>query len=99
MALEKSPAHPASAAVSAGGSSRSGAPAVPPAPGRVPPLDREVLEAFRRRESAALETFFDHYFDLVFGLVLRLLGNRTAAEDVTQEVFFKVYRAADRLDP
>ena len=42
--------------------------------------------------------FFEHYFDLVFGLVFRLLGDRTAAEDVTQEVFYKVYRAAHRLD-
>ena len=42
--------------------------------------------------------FFEHYFDLVFGLVLRLLGDRTAAEDVTQEVFYKVHRAAHQLD-
>jgi len=97
MALEKSTAHAAPATVSPGGPSGSADAA--PAPGRVPPLAREVLEAFRRREPAALEQFFDHYFDLVFGLVLRLLGNRTAAEDTTQEVFFKVYRAADRLDP
>jgi len=42
--------------------------------------------------------FFEYYFDRVFGLVLRLLGDRAAAEDVTQEVFFKVYRAAHQLD-
>jgi RNA polymerase sigma-70 factor (ECF subfamily) len=35
----------------------------------------------------------------VFGLIYRLLGNRSLAEDVTQEVFLKVHRAADRLDP
>ena len=70
-----------------------------PAPARrVTPPEHGVLEAFRRREPAALEAFFDHYFDLVFGLVFRLLGNRAAAEDVTQEVFYKVYRAAERLD-
>ncbi len=43
-------------------------------------------------------TFFEHYFDLVFGLVMRMLGNRTAAEDVTQDVFYKVQRAAHQLD-
>jgi len=37
--------------------------------------------------------------DLVFGLAWRLLGDRTRAEDVTSEVFLRVHRAADRLDP
>jgi RNA polymerase sigma-70 factor (ECF subfamily) len=43
-------------------------------------------------------TFFEHYFDFVFGLVMRLLGSRSTAEDVTQEVFYKVYRASHQLD-
>jgi RNA polymerase sigma-70 factor (ECF subfamily) len=46
-----------------------------------------------------MATFFRHYFGQVYGLVLRLLGERAAAEDVTQEVFYKVYRAAQQLDP
>lgn len=43
--------------------------------------------------------FYDQYVDLVFGLAARLLGNRTLAEDAASEVFLKVHRAADRLDP
>lgn len=35
---------------------------------------------------------------MVFGLVARLLGSRSAAEDATQDAFLKVYRAIDRLD-
>lgn len=53
----------------------------------------------RGRDPEALATFFERYFDRVFGLVYRLLGDRTQAEDVTQEVFLKVHRAADRIDP
>lgn len=64
-----------------------------------PALGRGVLEGVRRRDPAALSAFFEAYFDRVFGLVYRLLGNRAMAEDVTQEVFYKVHRAADRLDP
>jgi RNA polymerase sigma-70 factor (ECF subfamily) len=52
----------------------------------------------RARDPEALGAFFDLYFDLVFGFVWRLLGDRTAAEDVTQDVFYKVHRAADQLD-
>ena len=66
---------------------------------RVEPPPREELERVRMRDRDALGRFFDRYFDQVFGLVLRLLGDRTAAEDVTQEVFFKVHRAAHQLDP
>jgi RNA polymerase sigma-70 factor (ECF subfamily) len=68
-------------------------------PAAAPALSRAVLEGVRRREPRALESFFEAYFDRVFGLVYRLLGNRAAAEDVTQEVFYKVHRAFDRLDP
>ncbi len=57
-----------------------------------------MLEGVRNHSPKAMGEFFDYYFDRVFGLVLRLLGDRTAAEDVTQEVFFKVYRAAHQLD-
>jgi RNA polymerase sigma-70 factor (ECF subfamily) len=60
------------------------------------PLD---IEGFRRRDPAALEAFFERYFDRVYAVVLRLLGDRTAAEDAAQEVFYKIHRAAHTLDP
>jgi RNA polymerase sigma-70 factor (ECF subfamily) len=62
------------------------------------PPSREQLERVRARDPEALGAFFDRYFDFVFGFVLRLLGDRSAAEDVTQDVFYKIHRAADQLD-
>src|SRR5262249_28893700 len=62
-------------------------------------LTREQLEGVRRREPGALAALFERHFDRVYRLVYRLLGERAAAEDVTQEGFLKVYRAAHRLDP
>jgi len=64
----------------------------------IPRLDAAVLEAVKRGDRDALGRFFDHYFDHVYRLVLRLVGNSTVAEDVTQEVFFKVQRASHQLD-
>jgi RNA polymerase sigma-70 factor (ECF subfamily) len=64
-----------------------------------PPIDRSIVERVRRREREALGQFFEHYFDRVFGLALRLLGQRMAAQDATQEVFFKALRASEQLDP
>lgn len=57
------------------------------------------LERVRMRDPEALAAFFERYFDRVYGLVHRLLGDRTLAEDMTQEVFLKVHRAAHQIDP
>lgn len=65
----------------------------------IPPPPRELLERVTKQESDALGTLFDHYFDLLYGLAFRLLGNRQAAEDATQDVFLKIHRGAARLDP
>jgi len=59
----------------------------------------DVLEGVRRREPEALGRFFDASFDYVHRLAFCLTGNREAAEDVTQDVYVKVYRAAESLDP
>jgi len=61
--------------------------------------DREWLERVRARDPEALGAFYERYVDLVFGLAWRMLGERVLAEDATSDVFLKVHRAADRLDP
>jgi RNA polymerase sigma-70 factor (ECF subfamily) len=61
--------------------------------------DRDLLEGVRRRDPEALGLLFEAVFPLVFGLSVRLLGDRSRAEDATQDVFARVHAAADRLDP
>jgi RNA polymerase sigma-70 factor (ECF subfamily) len=70
-----------------------------PRPAAPTPLTRDELERLRARDPDALGRFFERYVDHVFGLAHRLLGDREAAQDLTQEVFLKVYRAASQLDP
>ncbi len=60
---------------------------------------REQIEGVRDRDPVALRLFFDMYFDHIFSVVYRLIGDRPAAEDVTQDVFYKVHRAAHQIDP
>jgi len=62
------------------------------------PLTAAVLEKVRQRDPQALAALFDHHFSRIYNLAHRLLGERTAAEDVTQEVFLRVHRAAHQLD-
>jgi len=57
------------------------------------------LEGVRRRDPEALAALFERHFDRVYAFVYRLLGDRSLAEDMTQEVFLKVHRAAHQLDP
>jgi RNA polymerase sigma-70 factor (ECF subfamily) len=58
-----------------------------------------MLDAVRRRDPEALGEFFESYFDRLYNVAYRLVGNRAQAEDVLQEVFLKVHRAAHQLDP
>lgn len=68
-------------------------------PGEGSALSRKTLEKVRSRDPQALALLFEFYFERVFGLAFRLMGDRQAAEDVTQDVFYKVHRAAHQLDP
>lgn len=62
------------------------------------PLDPQVLAGVRERQPEALAAFFERYFDQVFSLAFRLLGERALAEDLTQDVFLKIHRGAHQLD-
>jgi len=62
-------------------------------------LPRELRERLRLRDRAALETFYQAYFDRVYGYVRRMLGDESEAEDVTQEIFLNIQRAIDSYDP
>ena len=52
----------------------------------------------RRRDAGAFEALYDGYHRLVFGVALRMLGDRASAEDVTQAVFLKIWSAPDLFE-
>lgn len=57
-----------------------------------------VLAVARFREDALAELYRRHA-PSVFALARRVLADRTAAEDVTQEVFLRLWNDPDRFDP
>jgi RNA polymerase sigma-70 factor (ECF subfamily) len=66
------------------------------------PDDRDDLELVRRigeGDSEALRTLYDRYGSILFGYSLRLLGDRQAAEECTQDVLVSVWRGARAYDP
>jgi RNA polymerase sigma-70 factor (ECF subfamily) len=64
---------------------------------RVASLALLPLAGTRARRVTFAELVSEHQ-DEVFGLALRMLGDRDAAMDVTSTVFLKAYRAFDRYD-
>ena len=66
---------------------------------RAAPWTRDALERVRARDPQALASFFEAHVDWIYGLVFRLLGRRESAEDVSQEIFYRVHRGIDHLDP
>lgn len=61
--------------------------------------DRVLMARLAGGDRAALAELYDRYGPGVYGLARRMLGDAALAEDVTQEVFLKVWRAAARFDP
>jgi RNA polymerase sigma-70 factor (ECF subfamily) len=62
-------------------------------------LSPAVLESFRRGDVAALGVVYDRYSRPVWSVALSVLHDRTLAEDATQEVFLRAWRAAGTFDP
>ena len=58
--------------------------------------DEELMARLARRDQRALEALYDRYARALYALALRLLGERSAAEEVVQECFLKVWHAPDR---
>ena len=56
------------------------------------------LELVRARDPKALGRLFDAYFGRLYSLAYRLTGNEAAAQDIVQELFLRVHKAAHQLD-
>ena len=57
-----------------------------------------ALPVAARAEGVTFADLVTDHQDEVFGLALRMLGDRDAAQDVAASVFLKAYRAFDRFD-
>lgn len=61
--------------------------------------DAELMAKLRSRDMSALGELARRHQPNVLALAYRTMGNWDHAEDIAQEVFLKVYRAANRYKP
>ena len=57
--------------------------------------DEQLIARAAAGDAGALETLYDRYASTVIGLAVKLIGDRDAAEEIVQETFWRVWRAAD----
>jgi RNA polymerase sigma-70 factor, ECF subfamily len=56
------------------------------------PDDQALIAAIAAGDSNALEQLYDRYAAVVYSVALRMLKNRELAEEVVQEVFWRIWR-------
>lgn len=61
--------------------------------------DTALVGRMSRREPEALAGLYDRHRGLVFTLALRILKDRTEAEEMLAEVFLQAWRSAAAFDP
>lgn len=61
--------------------------------------DEELMELVRGGDANAFEAIYDRHGSAAFSLAYRMVGNRSLAEDVTQEAFLSIWRSRLRYEP
>jgi RNA polymerase sigma-70 factor (ECF subfamily) len=61
--------------------------------------DAQLVTAIARFSEVALAEVYRRHGGSVFGLAKRVMGSASEAEDVTQEVFLRLWNEPDRFDP
>ena len=63
------------------------------------PQSRELVERIRRGDAGAFRELFESCFEPLRRYAYRMLRSREEAEDVVHDVFLRVWRQRDRLEP
>jgi RNA polymerase sigma-70 factor (ECF subfamily) len=60
--------------------------------------DDQLIARVAEGDRRAFELLYDRYSATVYGVVLRILGDRELAEDAVQEIFVRVWKRAASFD-
>lgn len=60
--------------------------------------EKEILTALKQGDQSALETLYDQYGSVLYGVILRIVQSEVLADEVMQETFLKIWRSAGSFD-
>jgi RNA polymerase sigma-70 factor (ECF subfamily) len=60
--------------------------------------DEDLMPQVGRQDPLAFEVFYDRHAGAAYSLAYRIVGSRSAAEDVTQEALLSIWRSGARYD-
>lgn len=63
-----------------------------------PAESRQLIERLRARDAAALGELYDRFGGVVYSIILRIARDTATAEDLTQEVFLRVWNHIPSFD-
>jgi RNA polymerase sigma-70 factor (ECF subfamily) len=61
--------------------------------------DEELMQLVQQGDPRAFELLYDRHAGAAFSLAYRMVGDRTAAEDIVQEAFLSMWRSRVRYEP
>jgi RNA polymerase sigma-70 factor (ECF subfamily) len=61
--------------------------------------DSDLVALLRDQPAAGIAALYDRYGRLIFSMALRVVQDRGAAEEITQDVFLRCWRSLDRYQP
>ena len=61
--------------------------------------DEILISRVTQGDSRALEVLYDRHAAMVLGILVRMLGERTVAEEMLQETFWQVWQTATTYSP
>ncbi|HEU4964260.1 MAG TPA: sigma-70 family RNA polymerase sigma factor [Bacilli bacterium] len=59
--------------------------------------DLELIQSVRAGDAASYRLLVERYQSLLFSIALRMVRDRTEAEDLAQDIFLKAYRTLDQF--
>jgi RNA polymerase sigma-70 factor (ECF subfamily) len=60
--------------------------------------DFELMQKIRQRDQSALVQLHERYHNIVYNMAMQVLKNASRAEEVTQDVFFQIWRWPEKWD-
>ena len=61
-------------------------------------IDKKAIKLIKNGDIKTVETVYSHYYKLVKYTVLKVVSNNEDADEITQDVFVKVFRDIEKFD-